>query len=147
MFFSYVVFPAVIEELVTPLGDDKHESWGVKAGKALAHSLSGSWIGLRDLVNGMVSGRDPSAGLMSTAFKTISDTFRDMKKDQPMSKQHAGTFLQHFITMVGGLTGLTNAQEGRVAKLVYNYSTGQEKPKGFAQWWHGLRFGTVKEGR
>jgi hypothetical protein len=147
MFFSYVVFPALVEEMVTPMTNDEKESWGVKAGKALAHSLSGSWIGLRDIVNAVVSGRDPSAGLMSTAAKTVTDTVRDMKKDQPMSKAHAGTFMQHFVTMLGGLTGLTNAQEGRTAKFIYNYSTGQDKPKGFAQWWKGIRFGTSREKR
>lgn len=142
--FSYIIFPALIEELVTPLPDPHHESWGVKAAKGLAFTISSSWIGIRDLASAMLRGSDPSVGLISSGLKSVTDLVRDLKKDLPMSKQHAGALLQHFFTIFGALTGLTNAQEGKTARYIFNYSTGQERPKSLSGIAAGLRFGTSK---
>lgn len=148
MFFSYIIFPALIEELVTPMTNEDKESWGMKAAKGLAKGMSSSWIFGRDIANGILGGRDPTMGLLGTSGKTITDTLRDLRRgSQTFDKAHAGTLLMHFLTMLGGLTGLTNAQEGRVGKFIYNYSTGQERPKGFGDWWKGLRRGQMKEPR
>lgn len=145
MLFSYVIAPAVIEELVTPLADqDKKESWGKKAAKSLAYSVSASWIGVRDIVSAMVNGRDPSIGLLSTAYKTVTDTVRDLEKDRPFSKQHAGSLIRHSATTLGAATGLMNAQVGKSGEFVYDYANGLAKPKGPWGWMVGLRYGTLK---
>jgi len=143
--FSYVIFPALIEELVTPMSNDQHESWGKKAAKGLAYTVSASWIGIRDVISAMLMGRDPATGLLTTTAKAATDFARDLSKDRPFSKQHAGNIIQHGATMIGAATGLVNAQVGRTGKFIYNYATGQEHPHGLWQWLHGLRFGTTKE--
>lgn len=144
--FSYILFPALIEELVTPLGDDKKESWGVKAAKGLTFTVSSSWIGIRDIAAAALHGRDPTVGLLTTTAKTGTDLFRDLSKDRPLSKEKAGSIIQHGATFMGALTGLTNAQEGKAAKFIYNYNQGLEpKPKGPWGWATGLRFGTLKK--
>lgn len=146
MFFSYVIFPALIEELVTPMTNDEKESWGKKAAKGLVRGMASSWIGIRDIAQAALSGHDPAAGLMATTAKAATDLYRDLAKGkETFSKQHAGNIIQHAFTAFGALTGLTNAQEGRTGKFIYNYATGQEKPKGVGDWWHGLRTGTIKE--
>lgn len=142
--FSYIIFPALIEELVSPLSNDEKESWGAKAAKGLVKGLSSSWIGIRDIAHASLTGHDPSAGLISSTYKTVSDLSRDLAK-VPMNKQKAGDIIQHGTVAFGALTGLTNAQEGKTAKFVYNYTVGQEHPRGFHQWWHGIRYGTTKE--
>lgn len=144
MFFSYIIFPALVEEAVTPMTNKEHESWGMAAAKGLVHSVTSSWIGIRDVVAAMLYDRDPSAGLLATAFKSVTDLVRDIKHDKPMSKQRAGGMIQHAATFVGVATGLMNAQEGRVGKFLYNVKTGQEKPKTPTHWWQGLRYGTMK---
>jgi hypothetical protein len=145
MFFSYVIFPAMIEEAVTPFTNDEKESWAKKAGKALIHSTSSSWIVVRDLVSAAIYGRDPSAGLLSSTLKTGTDLARDLGHGkEAFSKQRAGNLLYHSATALGALTGFTNAQEGRVAKFMYNYSQGKERPKGPWGWLVGLRFGQLK---
>jgi hypothetical protein len=68
-----------------------------------------------------------------------------LAKDHPLSKQHAGAIIQHGATAFGALTGLTNAQEGKAARFIYDYTAGNVKPKGYGQWWHGLRYGNLKE--
>lgn len=142
--FSYVILPALIEEMVTPLTSDKNESWGKKAAKGLAYTVSASWIGVRDIASAMLNGRDPSIGLLSTTYKTISDLGRDLAKDRPFSKQHAGAVIQHGATAFGAATGLMNAQVGKSGKFIYDYATGQERPKGPWAWLSGLRFGQSK---
>lgn len=144
MLFSYVILPALIEEMVTPLATDDHESWGKKAAKGIGYTVSASWIGIRDLASAILRGTDPSIGLLSTGFKTISDLGRDFNKDKPLSKQHAGQVIQHGATAFGALTGLTNAQEGKTARFIYSYATGQERPKGPWGWMVGSRYGTMK---
>ena len=106
--------------------------------------MTSSWIGIRDIASAMLRNTDPSGGLITTAGKSITDLSRDLQRDQPMSKQHAGALLQHGTTAFGALTGLTNAQEGKAARFIYNYATGQEKPKGPWGTAVGTRFGTLK---
>jgi len=142
--FSYILLPALIEEMVTPLPDPHHESWGMKAAKGLAYTISASWIGVRDLASAILRNSDPAVGLLSSGLKTVTDLVRDVKRDLPMSKQHAGSLIQHFFTAFGALTGLTNAQEGKTARYIYNYATGQERPKSLLGLAAGLRFGTSK---
>lgn len=143
--FSYILFPALIEELVSPITNDEKESWGKKAAKGLVKGVSSSWVGIRDIATAALSGHDPSAGLLSTTFKSATDLYRDLAKDHPLSKQHAGAIIQHGATAFGALTGLTNAQEGKAARFIYDYTAGNVKPKGYGQWWHGLRYGNLKE--
>src|SRR5258706_2427785 len=145
MLFSYVILPALIEEMVTPLASDDKESWGKKAAKGLAYTLGASWIGVRDLASALLRGQDPAIGLFSTGAKTITDMGRDISKDRPLSKDHAGRVIQHGATLMGTLFGLTNAQMGKTARFGYDVSTGKERPKGPWGWMVGARFGTTEK--
>lgn len=148
MFMSYVLWPAITEELVSPLPEGKKENWAVKAAKALTFSVTGSWIGVRDFAHAALAGRDPSAGLMSTTFKSVSDVFRDLGRGkEAFGKQHAGNLIQHATTMFGMLTGLTNATEGRVGKFLHDVSVGKERPKTVGEWWYGLRHGKSEKAK
>ena len=144
MLFSYVLFPALVEELVTPLTNDKHESWGKMAAKSIGFSLASSWIGIRDIASAALNGRDPSVGLLGTAYKTVTDTVRDLNKDRPFSKANAGALLQHVATTLGAMTGLVNAQVGKAARFGLDVANRQEHPKGPWGWMVGLRYGTLK---
>ena len=142
--WAYVLAPAIIEELVSPLTNDEHESWGVKAAKGLAFTLSASWIGVRDLANAVLNGKDPSVGLASAAFKTVTDPLRDLAKDKPLSKQHAGKLIKDASTLLGTSTGLMPAQIGKLTEFGYDTAQGTERPKGPWGWMVGARFGTLK---
>lgn len=134
--FAYVVVPAMIEELVSPLASEKNESWGMKAAKGLAFTLSSSWVGVRDIVSAALNGRDPSAGLLSTSYKSLTDMARDLHKVKPK----VGNVLRHSATLAGMLTGVVPAQAGRSAAFLAS----NEKPKGPWGWLVGLRYGTLK---
>lgn len=144
MLFAYVLAPALIEEMVTPLASSDNESWGRKAAKGVAFTLGASWVGIRDVANAILNGRDPSVGLASTALKTLTDPFRDLKKDQPFSKDHAGKVVKDGATLLGALTGVVPSQVGRTAEFGQGVAAGQERPKGPWGWLTGARYGTLR---
>ncbi len=144
MLFAYVLAPALIEEAVTPLMSDEHESWGKKAAKGVAYTLGASWVGIRDFANAVLNGRDPSIGLMQTAAKSVTDLARDVSKKAPFSKEHAGKIVKDGATMLGTLTGTVPTQVGRLAQFGVNVASGEDRPKGPWGWLTGARFGTIK---
>jgi hypothetical protein len=144
MLFAYVLAPALIEELVTPLVSSDNESWGRKAAKGVAFTLGASWVGVRDIANAILNGRDPSVGLVSTALKTITDPFRDLNKQAPFSKEHAGKIVKDGATLLGTLTGVVPSQVGRTAEFGHGVASGQERPRGPWGWLTGARYGTLK---
>lgn len=141
--FSYVIAPAVIEELVTPSTTDDHKSWGRHAAETLAMGVSSSFIGVRDFVRAAINLRDPQAGLVGTSIKTATDLGRDLGQGKAaFTKEKAANLLKHTFALNGALTGLTNEQEGKMAEYMYNYFHGREHPKGPWDAAVGLRYGS-----
>lgn len=147
-FVSYVIIPAVVEELVTPyVGSDK-DSWGVRAAKSMATGLTSSWIGARDFVHGIINWADPSAGLIGTFMKNGTKLSRDLAKgEEAFSRRYMGKTLADTITTVGMLTGFGNAQMGRVAQFIQRWLTGLDRPETIWDWMHGLTTGTLERRR
>lgn len=139
--FAYVVVPAMIEELVTPLSSDEHESWAKKAAKGLAFTLSSSWVGVRDIVSAALNGRDPSAGLLSTAYRDFTNVFSEFGK----TKHNAGVIIKNATALAGALTGMVPAQAGKSGQFVQGVVSGKEQPSGPWGWLVGLRYGTLKK--
>lgn len=139
--FYYVIFPAVVEELVTPLSNDKHESWAKLVGKALLKQVSASWIGARDLVQALVSGQDPTSSLLNTDYKAITDVAKDIEKHGLF---HGPKWFQHASTAVGTLWGIGGTQAGRWGQFAINYSQGKEHVRNLGQAARALRYGTTK---
>jgi hypothetical protein len=142
--FATVVWPAIVEQLVSPTGGP-NESWEKKAGKGLAHSLTSSWIGVRDFANWIIEGHDPSLGLFSTAFHELGDAINDMKKEHPLSKEHAGKVIKDSAGLVGVLSGLVPLAVGKAAEFTYGTAIGHEHPQGPWGWAVGLRYGTLQD--
>lgn len=143
--WAYVVFPAMVEQLVSPelTGNqsttEKVAGWGLR-------TLSSSLPGIRDLVEAFIGGRDPTIGMYSTSAKMLIDMGKDIAHGQlSLGPAHAANTIKHTLTAFGALTGLTNAQEGRTAEYVYKYATGQERPRSMADVFRGLWHGTQKE--
>jgi hypothetical protein len=143
MLFAYVLAPALIEEMVTPLMSSDNESWAKKASKGLAFTLGASWVGVRDVANAILNGRDPSVGLISTSAKTITDFARDLNKKDPLGKAHAGKVVRDGAVLMGALTGVVPAQAGKSAQFGMGVASGEERPKGPWGWLTGLRYGTL----
>ena len=147
-FVSYIIIPALVEELVTPYTNSDRDSWGVRAAKVLAKGMSSSMLYVRDAMDAIVNSRDPSVGLVDSWFKTATDLTRDIKKGpQALNRENAGRLIRHTFALGGALTGFTNAQEGKTGEFIQRYMTGQERPRTGADWMSGLTRGTLQKRR
>jgi hypothetical protein len=131
--FAYVIWPAFIEEIITPMTDDEHESWGLKAMRTGAIGVSSSYVGIRDIVRAMFTNRmhDPQAGMVGTYLKGYADLVSDatkLVKEGELSEEQAGELIKHVVIAFGQATGYTNAQEGKWAEYWYRYIQGLEDP-------------------
>src|SRR5262249_44485941 len=132
---SYVIIPAVVEELVTPYVGSDRDSWGTKAAKMIAIDMAASLIGPRDFVYGLINHAEPTAGMVGTMFKEFHKLGRDISKGTGMfSRRDAGNTLLHTMIVTGILTGYTNAEMGRVLKFYQRWMNGYEHPKGPFEW-------------
>jgi hypothetical protein len=131
--FSYVLWPAIIEEMITPQTDEEDESWGFKAWKTMAIGTSSSYVGIRDLVRAFFTNRsyDPQVGLVGTELKAWYDLLHDGSKawkEGDISDEQAGELIKHAVIAFGNATGFATAQEGKWAEYWYRYYTGLENP-------------------
>jgi hypothetical protein len=129
---SYLILPALVEELVTPLTNDEKESWGHKAATGLLRFGSASVPLVRDATHAILSDHDPEMGLMTQAAKQSTHLLKDVKSGKIWEEKHFGDTLQHATELVGTFSGFP-VQAGKTGKFLYNYMEGREKPKGFWQ--------------
>lgn len=135
---TYVVWVGVVEEAVAhQFSDDKHG--------ALYHSLAftigtlaSTFIGLRDLAYGLTHGRDPGTGLISSPLHDIANVVRNVQKDRPLSKEHAGKFVEDGITLFGDLTGMGPKHVGTAIHYGMDYATGVQRPRTAGDVYRGL---------
>jgi hypothetical protein len=146
LFVSYVVIPALIEELVTPYTNSEKDSWGAKIAKTLTFGVTSSMVGVRDFFHGFINVRDPQAGLLGTMFKTISDVGRDIGRGPQAFKSpdRQARMITHAMSLFGLLTGLTNASQGKMLEYFWRVQNNLERPKGPWEVGAGLRYGTTK---
>lgn len=145
--WAYVVFPALIEQAVSPIltGKDSYTTAAIKWG---ARTIGSSFPILRDMIEAYLGNRDPTIGLYSTAGGMINDVIKDFGRGEvSMNKAHAGKTIRHAVTGFGALTGLTNAQEGKTGEFVYDVITGHQKPRNAAEVLNGLWHGQARSGK
>ena len=143
--FAFVIWPAIVENYVSPHPHKEDDSWAKKAGTQLMYTLGSSWVGIRDIATGLSFGRDPQFGLTGTTYQTVSNLWRDFNKPGMFSSENRGKLLQDGATLMGAMTGMVPAQVGKVARFGHDISTGKENPRSAWQWLVGLRYGTTDE--
>lgn len=134
---AYVLWPALVEQAVTPIDVEK-DDWGTAAAKIVGRDLASSWPIARDVANYVLEGREPSLGLYSTMVKNLTEPLHS----HPNSASRA---IRNWNTMLGAMTGLTNEEMGRLAQFAYEYSQGENMPDSYVDVWRGIRYGTVKQ--
>ena len=141
--FAYVIWPAIVENYVSPHPHKEDDSWAKKAGTQMMYTLGSSWVGIRDLAAAFSFGRDPQFGLTGTTYQTMSNLWRDANKEGVFAKENRGKLLQDGATLMGALTGMVPAQVGKAGRFVHDVNTGKENPRNAWQWLVGLRYGTT----
>ncbi len=144
-FMTYMVWPTIVEEAVTGIGQEDHRGWGQRLISGATMGAASSVLYLRDLIHGAVSGHEPGVGMMSSALHDVANVFRDMAHGrEALNKQHAAKTVGDFLTVTGEATGMMPKIVGNAARYGINVASGQEKPKSVADVLLGATKGTQK---
>lgn len=156
MIVSYVLIPAIVEELVTPYATGDQHGLLAKSAYALTLGMSGSWLGLRDFVRGVINMREPQEGIVGPALKAPYELATKVLQGKAFSPREFGRTLSDLNDTAGLATGLSYHQFGRTGEFLWRYGHGLEHPDGLgflhalgfererAGWLTGLRRGTLK---
>ena len=138
----YGVIPSLIEQWVDPLPDDKKENRVLHWAKILTRVYPSMIPVVRDAVNYLEAGHEPSIGLYGTFMRNVD------KGIDPKSYTHnPGQVFRTANSLFGTLTGLTFEPIGRAGEFAFNTAAGIEHPKGMGDLFKGLYKGTLKEPR
>jgi hypothetical protein len=139
----YSIWPAVVESYVSPQDSKPDDSWGKRAAKAMLFSTGATMPYARDVINGLLQGKNPDVGLFSTAYKELTDIIRDLQEKNPMSPTHASKMIRDAGAFASVLTGVPQLAS-KEASFAYGLATGAEHPRGPWGWLVGGRYGTIK---
>lgn len=142
--FATVIWPAIVENLVSPLPTEPGESTTKRVLKGSIHSTAAMIPVVRDFAEYLSGGDSPDVGLLTTEQKALGEAWKDLWKKQPFNNAHAEKLIRDFGTTVGALTGAPGMQIGREAGFAYGLATGAEHPRGPWGWLVGGRYGTTK---
>lgn len=143
--FSAMVWPTIIEEVVSKIGTDDHRSGLERLAYGAFSGFASSFLYLRDIAYSVATDRDPSVGLASTPMHDLRNVIHDIKRGSKiMSKDHAGKTVEDFITLFGDVKGMTPKIVGHAARFGINVGQGVERPKTLSDWSLGLTKGTMK---
>jgi hypothetical protein len=141
--FAYAVWPAIVEEFVSPQQTSSDESWGKRAGKSLLYTEGATMPFVREFTNAILQGKEPEVGLFSTEGKQLYDVWRDMDKKEPFNAPHFEKVIRDASSFAGALTGVPD-QIGKEASAAYGVGSGVERPRGPWGWLTLGRYGTLK---
>ena len=142
--FAYAIWPAIVEQLVSPSKSDPNDGLLKKMAKAMAFTESSTLPYVRDFAHFLIEGGDPSVGLVTTGYKELGNIYRDFAKNQPFSPAHSQRMIHDWAGLAGMLTGMVPQSVGNVSEFGYGVAQGTEHPRGPWGWLAGLRYGTLK---
>lgn len=141
--FMLIVMPIIIEELAVPALDEHKGGIGKQAFLAVIKHFSSTIVGMRDVGNALVAGRDPSVGMIGTLINITASAAKDVNKLGV--KGAAGKdWMPHLMTAFGAATGVGSQQIAKSASFVKDLYTGTEHPQTFNEYRQGFRTGHSK---
>lgn len=141
--FAYAIWPALVENWVSPQPSDPKDSWGKRAAKSILYTEGATLPVVREFTNALLDSKDPDVGLLSTEGRELIDIFRDFGKKAPLNPAHAQKMIRDASGFVGALTGVPQ-QVGREASAAFGVTQGTERPRGPWGWLVLGRYGTLK---
>jgi len=145
--FSYLIWPAIVHEMVAPSIKDCDKNYFSCAAIALGKETASMLPGIRDVADLVLGGAhgEPQAGLLSTAIKHVWGTVKDLEASpRHWGKVDGAKMAEHVMESIGVLTGLVNDKIAKGTRFIVDFEKGKEHPKGMSQWYRGLRTGTVR---
>lgn len=143
--FSYVIWPTVVEELVTGTATDDHRGLGRHLLDASLTGLASTVPYLRDIVNGLISGNDPSVGLISSLYHDVVKGVKEDFRTDALTKQRMGKTVGDTLTALGHTTGMAPKTLDNAAHFGIDLVNGAAHPHSAGDWLRGITKGTTKE--
>lgn len=145
LMFSAIIWPTLIEELVTGIGTEDHRTGLERLLHATLTGVSASILYARDIAYGIATDREPSVGLASTPLHDFKNLVHDLKQGKKMmDREHAGKTVEHFITMFGDVTGMGPKIVGHATRFGIDTLSGAQRPRTPADIFIGTTKGTMK---
>jgi hypothetical protein len=143
--FTYVIWPTIIEELVTGTTTDDHRGWGEHAVAATFLGLSSSVLYLRDVVSALESGREPNVGLLPSAMEDVVKGVEAPFKHNALTQQQLGKTVGNSLTALGVATGVAPKTIDNAIHFGIDLVNKQVHPKTVGDWYRGVVKGATKE--
>jgi hypothetical protein len=145
--FYVIAFPALVEEIVTPMFDKEDRSLLQRWAMGMFYPVMSAFPVVREIVHAAVHDRDPAYGIISASYKGVTDLSRAVSHGK-FDVDTFGDTLLAANTLFGVATGLSTQQIGRWQKFLWNYYVSQnEQPQSAEEWYRALRYGTSRERR
>lgn len=133
------IMPSLIEQMVDPLPQAPGESDVKHWAKILTRGPAAMIPAVRDAVNYLYEGHDPSLGLYGTVVRNITEPLKTNTY-----VRDPGKAILNINRAFGALTGLTVEHFGKAGQFTANVMDGKEHPKGMGDLFTGLWKGTLK---
>ena len=140
----YVIWTGVVENAVeNQFQQDRRPLWEKLATFGFGTAAQ-TLIGFRDLVSDVTHGSE-GIGLTSSPIHDTTSLFRDLKKHDPLGREHAGKLAQDAITEIGDLYGLGPKHVGTMVRYGIDAFSGFQKPHSAGDVYRGLVSGSQRE--
>lgn len=124
--FIFGVGLMMVEIVAAPaLNKDEEDSWGHRLLKAFVITFGGMFPGIREVTNGVMDNREPSAGMWGAAYHMVTAIFKDI--DRAADDRETRDWIIHLFTIMGA-AGAGSEQVGRTLQGVTRQMTGEERP-------------------
>lgn len=138
---AQVIWPAVVEEAVVGQFTDDRRGFLAKSVGFMLQALTNSILGVRDFAWALGHGKDVSAGLLTAGPQDVLNALRDLQKNRPFSRQHAGKLIQDSLTAFGDVSGMSPKPVARALRYGHDVARGVQHPHSVADWYRGLASG------
>jgi len=150
---AYVAMPAafywIAQDWLIGKEDDEEENLAWKMAAPFVHNIGGAFLGVRDII-GLASGggQQPAPGIVGVPLQKAWELGQDVKRwldpDKGWKEEDPGKFIKHLHSLTGVATGMSSEQVGMWNQFIYNYLQAIEEPEGPADWYRGMRRGTIE---
>lgn len=141
----YLIVPALVEAIVSHGGpdEDKEETWGGWAAKAILGEIPAGIPLLRDAAKAAIDGRSYEMSPVAKAVETSIALGKDIGSALGLrgDKEPSDRWLRHAIETPGYIFGLPTGQVGGTAQYLWDVWNQDTAPEGIADFMRGVMYG------
>jgi hypothetical protein len=135
---AYVVWPTMVEEMVTGVTTDDHQGWGTHLASAAFLGMASSVLFLRDVAHAIESGQTAGIGLLPTALGDFVKGVKAPFKHDAFTRARMGKTVGDTLTAFGHMTGMAPKTINNSIHFGIDLVNGIAHPKGFFDWYRGV---------